>query len=61
MLKDGKEAIEYLRKTVNPKHIVVMHVWSNAYSEWIKKVEELKAFFPKLWFPTMELESKTLK
>lgn len=59
MLKNGKADIDYLKKTINPKHIVIMHVWKGAYEEWSQKIEELKKYFPNLWFPKVEMETKT--
>ncbi|SHF35275.1 MBL fold metallo-hydrolase [Dysgonomonas macrotermitis] len=60
MLQNGKTDIEYLKETINPKYIIIMHVWNNAQEEWTKKVEELKVYFPNIWFPKQEMESRWL-
>jgi L-ascorbate metabolism protein UlaG (beta-lactamase superfamily) len=61
MLKEGEQALEYLKKTINPKHIVIMHVWTGAQEEWTQKTEELRKYFPNLWFPVQEMDTRSLE
>jgi len=60
LLNEGKPAIEYLRKTLNPKYIVVMHVPPSLYEEWANKVEQLKQGYPNIALFKVSLEHKTI-
>lgn len=41
----NKVDLDYLKKILNPKYIVVMHLPTSQYDEWSKKVEQLKLSF----------------
>ncbi|MTK54460.1 MBL fold metallo-hydrolase [Paludibacter sp.] len=60
LLNGGKVDLDYLKKTLNPKYIIVMHVPPTLYEEWAKKVEQLKQTFPGIILFKDALESKTL-
>ncbi|MFT3753743.1 MAG: MBL fold metallo-hydrolase [Paludibacter sp.] len=46
LLKSGKSDLDYILKTLNPKHIVVMHTPEKKKEEISQKLEELKNSFP---------------
>jgi len=60
LLNGGKVDLDYLRKTISPRYIVVMHVPPSRYGEWSKKVEQLKQTFPEIILLKDLLENKTI-
>ncbi|MDP4270594.1 MAG: MBL fold metallo-hydrolase [Bacteroidota bacterium] len=60
LLNNGKADLDYLKKTINPRHIVVMHMPPSLYGEWSKKVEQLKQTFPEITLFKDALENKTI-
>jgi L-ascorbate metabolism protein UlaG (beta-lactamase superfamily) len=61
LLNDGKPALEYLVKTLNPKYIVVMHVPQSLYEDWSNKVGQLKPVFPNIILFKDVLEKQIIK
>jgi len=60
LLNDGKPALEYLKKTLNPQYIVVMHVPPSLHEELSVKLEQLKQFFPNLILFKNSIDSQTI-
>jgi L-ascorbate metabolism protein UlaG (beta-lactamase superfamily) len=48
LLNEGKTDLDYLRITLNPQYIVVMHVPPSLYGVWTEKIEQLKQTFPNI-------------
>ena len=60
LLNDGKADLDYLRKTLNQKYIVVMHVPPSMYREWSEKVNQLKSFGSTILLFRNSLDTKVL-
>ncbi|HLP05997.1 MAG TPA: MBL fold metallo-hydrolase [Paludibacter sp.] len=60
LLNNGEVDLDYLKKTINPKHIVVMHLPPSLYGEWTVKVEKLKHTFPEIILFKNSLEERTI-
>lgn len=61
MLNEGKSDLDYLRKTLNPRYLVLMHVPPSLNDEWAEKVGQLKADFPNIILFGNSLEYTTLR
>ncbi|HLP05992.1 MAG TPA: hypothetical protein VK152_11245 [Paludibacter sp.] len=61
LLNNGRVDLDYLKKTINPRHIIVMHLPPSLYGEWSMKVEQLKQDFPGLILFKDALENKTVE
>lgn len=61
MLKNGNSDLEFIRKTLKPKHIVLMHVPLKKVDEIAEKTKELKNVFPNIYFFRNSMESTTIR
>lgn len=61
LLNEGKTDLDFLRKTLNPKYIIVMHVPPNIYDEWAAKVRQLQQTFPNIILFKNILENKKIE
>ncbi len=61
MLSEGKSDLDYLKQTLNPRYIVLMHVPPSLHDEWAKKLEQLKPFFPNIILFNNTLEMRILR
>lgn len=61
LLNDGKPALDYLVKTLNPKYIVVMHVPPSIYDVWFNKVVQFKQIFPNIILFRNSLDNQTIE
>lgn len=60
LLNDGKPALEYLVKILNPKYIVVMHVPPSLNEEWSVRIEQLKQVLPNIILFKSSLEIRDI-
>ena len=60
LLNEGKIDLDYLRKTINPQYIIVMHVPPSQHEEWSKKVAQLKPFFQNIILFKSSLEMRNI-
>jgi len=60
MLNDGKSDLDYIRKTLNPKQIIIMHLPPSLYKEWSVKIDQLKQSFPNITLFNNSLEDKII-
>jgi L-ascorbate metabolism protein UlaG (beta-lactamase superfamily) len=61
LLNEGKTDLNFLIKTLNPKHIVVMHVPPSIYDIWANKVGQLKQIFPNIILFKKSLDNQTIE
>jgi len=59
-LLNDRTGLDYLIKTLNPRHIVVMHVPPSLNEIWRGKVEELKKIFPNIILFKNALDTQTI-
>jgi L-ascorbate metabolism protein UlaG (beta-lactamase superfamily) len=60
MLNEGKSALDYITKILNPKYIILMHLPPTHYKEWSDKTNQLKQSFPNIILFNNSLESKLI-